>query len=219
MLDRPDTAGLKRIAGSNRDTFNKDVITATLGCLWSPTGQSEEQRAHQYEAATVAMMAFRPTDEIEAMIVGQALAMHSASMECSRRAMIPEQPFEVAQGFRKAAASSSRTFIELLAALDRKRGKAGQQRVTVEHVHVHSGGQAIVGAVTPGALGGGGGVPGTIEAEPRVSAPELAHDTSLSAVISPLRGEGPEHALVFAAGDAKRQVPASRRKIDRPEND
>jgi len=32
------------------------------------------------------------------------------------------------------------------------RGKA-QQKVTVEHVHVHSGGQAIVGAVTPG--GGG----------------------------------------------------------------
>jgi enoyl-[acyl-carrier protein] reductase I len=32
-------------------------------------------------------------------------------------------------------------------------------------------------------------------------------------------GEGPEHAPVFAAGDAKRQVPASRRKIDGPEDD
>jgi len=34
-------------------------------------------------------------------------------------------------------------------ALQRYRGK-GQQKVTVEHVHVHAGGQAIVGAVTPG---------------------------------------------------------------------
>lgn len=34
-------------------------------------------------------------------------------------------------------------------ALQRYRGK-GQQRVTVEHVHVHQGGQAIVGAVTAG---------------------------------------------------------------------
>jgi glucans biosynthesis protein len=34
-------------------------------------------------------------------------------------------------------------------ALQRYRGK-GQQKVTVEHVHVHSGGQGIVGAVLPG---------------------------------------------------------------------
>jgi hypothetical protein len=33
-------------------------------------------------------------------------------------------------------------------ALQRYRGK-GQQKVTVEHVHVHAGGQAIVGAVHP----------------------------------------------------------------------
>jgi hypothetical protein len=34
----------------------------------------------------------------------------------------------------------------LLDALNRHRGK-GQQKITVEHVHVHSGGQAVVGVV------------------------------------------------------------------------
>ena len=34
-------------------------------------------------------------------------------------------------------------------ALGRHRGK-GQQKVTVEHVHVNAGGQAIVGAVAAG---------------------------------------------------------------------
>jgi hypothetical protein len=63
-----------------------------------------------------------------------------------------EQPFEVSQSLRKAAANASRTFVELLAALDRKRGKGGQQKVTVEHVHVHQGGQAIVGNVQGGDL-------------------------------------------------------------------
>jgi hypothetical protein len=59
----------------------------------------------------------------------QALAMHSASMECSRRAMIREQPFEVAQGFRKAATSSSRTFIEpTRSGGDRHRAAAGCNR-------------------------------------------------------------------------------------------
>ena len=62
------------------------------------------------------------------MIAAQAMAAHLASMECSRRAMVPDQPFEAAQGLRKAAANASRTFVELLSALDRKRGKGGQQR-------------------------------------------------------------------------------------------
>ena len=45
-----------------------------------------------------------------------------------------------------------RTFALQVEALQRYRGK-GQQKVTVEHVHVHAGGQAIVGAITPGGRG------------------------------------------------------------------
>jgi hypothetical protein len=41
------------------------------------------------------------------------------------------------------AGKLSRTFATLLEALNRHRGK-GQQKMTVEHVHVHSGGQAVV---------------------------------------------------------------------------
>jgi hypothetical protein len=79
------------------------------------------------------------------------MAAHHASIECSRRAMLHEQPLEAAQALRKSAANASRTFVELLSALDRKRGKGGQQvvrvehLVPVEHVRVHQGGQAIVG--------------------------------------------------------------------------
>jgi hypothetical protein len=36
----------------------------------------------------------------------------------------------------------------LLDALNHHRGK-GQQKITVEHVHIHSGGQAVVGVVAP----------------------------------------------------------------------
>jgi hypothetical protein len=41
-------------------------------------------------------------------------------------------------------------YAQQMAALDKHRGR-GQQKVTVEHVHVHSGGQAIVGNVERGA--------------------------------------------------------------------
>src|SRR5437764_266135 len=62
----------------------------------------------------------------------------------------------------------SRTFAKLLEALNRHRGK-GQQKVTVEHVHVHSGGQAVVGIVEPP----GGGHRGKSEDQPH--AKQIAH--------------------------------------------
>jgi hypothetical protein len=73
-----------------------------------------------------------------------------AAMECYRRAMIGEQTFEGRRDNLSQANKLSRTYALLLDVLNRHRGK-GQQKVTVEHVHVHSGSQAIVGVVeTPG---------------------------------------------------------------------
>jgi hypothetical protein len=42
----------------------------------------------------VALAAIGPKDELEAMIAAQLLAAHNATMECYRRAMLPEQTFE-----------------------------------------------------------------------------------------------------------------------------
>src|SRR5262249_15414415 len=86
----------------------------------------------------------------EAMLAAQLIACHNASMECYRRAMIEEQTFDSRRENLSQANKLSRTFSTLLEALNRHRGK-GQQKVTVEHVHVHAGGQAVVGIVgTPG---------------------------------------------------------------------
>jgi hypothetical protein len=47
-------------------------------------------------------------------------------------------------------------FGEQLEAMQKLKGRSGQQKVTVEHVHIHRGGQAIVGAVTTRGGGEGG---------------------------------------------------------------
>jgi len=80
------------------------------------------------------------------MVAGQLVACHNASMECYRRAMIGEQTFEGRRENLTQAVKLSRTYAALLDSLNRHRGK-GQQKVTVEHIHVHQGGQAIVGNV------------------------------------------------------------------------
>ena len=69
---------------------------------------------------------------------------HNAAMECYRRAMIREQTFEGWRENLSQATKLSRTWATLLEALNRHRGK-GQQKVTVEHVHVHAGGRASGG--------------------------------------------------------------------------
>jgi hypothetical protein len=64
--------------------------------------------------------------------------------------MLAQQTFEGHREYLSQANKLSRTYAVLLDALNRHRGK-GQQKVTVEHVHVHAGGQAVVGMVqTPG---------------------------------------------------------------------
>ena len=74
----------------------------------------------------------------------QLIACHTVAMECYRRAMnsqLPARDYHLNQ-----ANKLSRTYATLLESLNKHRGK-GQQKVTVEHVHVHQGGQAIVGHI------------------------------------------------------------------------
>jgi hypothetical protein len=105
---------------------------------------SPEERDRQLKATVAVLMGIEPKDELEGMMAAQLIAAHNAAMECFRRAMIDEQTFEGRNENLAQANKLSRTYATLLEALNRHRGK-GQQKVTVEHVHVHEGGQAIVG--------------------------------------------------------------------------
>jgi hypothetical protein len=77
----------------------------------------------QYQAAHAALIGIGPKDELEGMMAAQLIAAHSASMECYRRAMIPEQTFQGRQENLSQASKLSRTFATLLEALNRHRGK------------------------------------------------------------------------------------------------
>ncbi|MGI9501180.1 MAG: hypothetical protein ACR2P3_14175, partial [Geminicoccaceae bacterium] len=106
-----------------------------------------DQLAKAANSALAAMHGIAPRDETEAMLAAQMVATHQASMECYRRATLKEQTFDGRQANLNQGSKLSRTHAALLEALNRHRGK-GKQTVTVEHVHVHQGGQAIVGTVT-----------------------------------------------------------------------
>jgi hypothetical protein len=92
-----------------------------------------------------------PRDQIEAMLAAQMAAVHNATMtfagRLNRVENIPQQD-SAERAFNKLA----RTFAAQVEALKRYR-TGGQQKVTVEHVTVNAGGQAIVGSVAAPGVG------------------------------------------------------------------
>ncbi|MFO1103040.1 MAG: hypothetical protein U1E20_09070 [Methylocystis sp.] len=170
--DPADRKGrLKAIGGSQSDHWNNTLANQAVQALWVKNSNADE-RGNQLSATVAALMGIAPKDELEGMMAAQLVAAHNAAMECYRRAMIGEQTFEGRRENLAQANKLSRTYAALLEALNRHRGK-GQQKVTVEHVHVHSGGQAVVGNVEAG----GGGNP---KMEQRSHAKiAFAHESSL----------------------------------------
>ena len=100
-------------------------------------------------AAVALVHEIGPRDGLEAVLAVQMAAVHNVAREQLRRAQLPDQTYEGERLSMASAARLLRLFTEQMEALARHRGKASEQRVTVEHVHVHEGGQAIVGAVSP----------------------------------------------------------------------
>ena len=90
-----------------------------------------------------------PQDEIQGMLAIQLFAAHVMAMEFSRRAMHPQQSTELIDANVGRATKFMKTFMEQVGCLQKLKGQGSQQKITVKHVHVHSGGQAIVGTVTP----------------------------------------------------------------------
>src|SRR5262249_6981018 len=199
--DPDDRKGiLKEIGGSPSDRWNNILANQAINSLWR--GHSDQAaRDKQYQATLAALIGIAPKDELEGMMAAQLIAAHNAAMECYRRAMASEQTFEGRRECLSQANKLSRTYAVLLEALNRHRGK-GQQKVTVEHVHVHAGGQAVVGTVE---TQGGGGRP---KSEGKPHAKQIAHAPQ-PAVWCAVKGREP----VPVAGDAERPLPNARRKI------
>jgi len=79
--------------------------------------------------------------------------LHSQGMEFMRRAMLNDQTVDGVDCNVNRMAKTLRTFATMADCLRTYRG-GGQQKVTVEHVTVQAGGQAIVGAINGGPGGG-----------------------------------------------------------------
>jgi hypothetical protein len=95
-----------------------------------------------------ALAEYAPRNILEASLAVQLTATHEAALLFLKRATLENQPSEFVDRIVVRASRLMRLYLEQIEAMQKLKGKATEQKVTVEHVHVHEGGQAIVGAVS-----------------------------------------------------------------------
>jgi hypothetical protein len=129
--------------GAADDDFSSGLIGQLLNA--GMIGKGTDARGPNFMLSVV--KAVEPRDELEAMLAAQMAAVHMATMRVARTLAhiqnIPQQD-SASNAFNKL----TRTFAAQMEALKRYRS-GGEQKVTVRHVTVNEGGQAIVGVVAP----------------------------------------------------------------------
>jgi hypothetical protein len=189
---------LKHVGGSQHDDWNQVLCNQVLNAARYAKNATPEEKAKQYFSHLAFLVGVEPKDVIEGMMAAQLFASHAASMECYRRAMLPDQSAEGRQMNLTQAAKLTRANAAQVEALARHRNK-GQQKITIEHVHVYQGGQAIVGSnLAPGGVGK------IMEVQPHA----VTH-----AAGAPMRCQDPERKALPVAIDAERAVPDARRAV------
>jgi len=149
-IDHPDNPIGCSLLMEAIGTTNGDFMSCLLSQLTNAGTKGSEPNPDGINFMLAVITGIEPKDQMEAMLAAQMAAVHMATMTFARRLNhvdnIPQQD-SAERAFNKLA----RTFTTQMEALNRYRGK-GQQKMTVEHVHVYEGGQAIVGNMQ----GGGG---------------------------------------------------------------
>jgi hypothetical protein len=147
--DHPDnTTGYTLLAQALGST-DVEFVNGLIRQLVNAGSQGREPNEAETNFLLSVIKGVKPRDEVEAMMAAQMAAIHTALMTLARRRAnaqsLPQQ-----DSAARALNNFARTYAMQLEALKRYR-TGGEQRVTVQHVTVSEGGQAIVANVTQSA--------------------------------------------------------------------
>ena len=144
---------LEQATGTDVPHLQQRLMNQLYETFWVPHGLSEDEKLAVCGSAISLLQDIKPSGAIESMLATQMVATHHAAMDCFRRAIIRGQTVEGRDQNLKHAEKLLSIYSRQIEVLDKHRGK-GQQKVTVEHVHVEAGGQAMVGHIETGKAAG-----------------------------------------------------------------
>jgi hypothetical protein len=125
--------------------FSRGMLTQLASVT---TGKGQEVNEENLNFVLSVMAGVAPRDRVEAMLAAQMALVHLTTMTFTRRLACTDT-IQQQDSAQNALNKLMRTFTNQMETLKRYRSGA-QQTVKVEHVHVHEGGQAIVGNVKTG---------------------------------------------------------------------
>ena len=162
--------------GTSTEETRDELIARIDGMLKKVTGVETSEMARQLmtqiesiqpwkelvgtaDSAVSLFAEMKPKSATEAMLVVQMLGVHQLATMSLARANVKGQSLEGIKEHTLLATRLMRLFNDQIALRAKLQGMVPRQKVTVEHVHVYPGGQAIVGAVSssksgPGQKGG-----------------------------------------------------------------
>ena len=147
--DHPDMpiadALLKEALGTVSVDFRNGLLSQLANA--GSRGRQIDEDALNFMLSVVT--GIKPKDQLEAMLAAQMAAIHTATMTFTRR-LGNVETIERQDSAERALNKLARTFAMQMEALKRYR-TGGEQKVTVQHVSVNEGGQAIVGNVSQAA--------------------------------------------------------------------
>ena len=128
---------------------NSNSVTITERFL-SQVGNACNPRMNMMETLEN-IRAVEPRDHVERMLAVQMIATHNTLMRCFKRSasLLDREDFQLinlGHDTLKLVDKLARTYTMQMETLNRYRNK-GKQKMTIEHVHINSGAQAIIGNV------------------------------------------------------------------------
>jgi hypothetical protein len=190
---------LKHLGGSIHDDWNQVLCNQVISTAKYRQSETEEEKGKQHFAHLAFLAGVNSQDVLEGMMAAQLFASHAAAMECYRRAMLAGQSEEGRELNLVQAAKLTRANAAQVEALAKHRNK-GRQTMTIEHVHVYHGGQAIVGSVTP---------------QGDVKNSEVQPHAVTHAQSAPMWGENPQREALPVSSNAERTLSDARRTLPR----
>jgi hypothetical protein len=138
-------ARLKTVFGTNSSAFVDAALAQLMAAARLPCSGISETAVN---AALAMIEAAKPGNAIEGALAVQAACTHTAAMAVLARLGGGHGSERRVAALGSAAGRLLRAYALQVETLRRLR-RGGDQHIRVEHVHVHAGGQAIVGAVSP----------------------------------------------------------------------
>ena len=179
-IDHPDELVGEVLLCGILASADRDFVQGIVSQLANASRHGQDIDEHGLNFMLSVIKGIEARDQLEAMLAAQMAAVHVASMTFARLAHVDDIPQQ--DSAERAFNKLTRTFAMQMEALNRYRSGA-EQKVTLQHVSVAEGGQAIVGNVTQAPRENG--------QEKAATPPPVRTDTNV--VPMPSMGKSSEH--------------------------